>query len=96
MIDLDLDLIQWPAMAVTVAAAWLVASDRERRRNIGFWLFMLSNVLWIAWGVHARAWALIALQVALAVLNIRGAYKNDPDHGAPPDTASSATARTAQ
>jgi hypothetical protein len=79
MIDLDLDLIQWPAMAVTVAAAWLVASDRERRRNIGFWLFMLSNVLWIAWGVHARAWALIALQVCLAAMNIRGAKKTQPD-----------------
>ena len=77
MIDLDLDLIQWPAMAVTVAAAWLVASDRERRRNIGFWLFMLSNVLWIVWGVHARAWALIALQACLAAMNIRGAMKTE-------------------
>ena len=73
----DLDLIQWPAMAVTVIAAWLVASERERRRNIGFWMFMLSNLLWIAWGVHARAWALIFLQVCLAAMNIRGARKTE-------------------
>jgi hypothetical protein len=74
---IDLDLIQWPAMAVTVLAAWLVASKQERRRNIGFWVFMLSNVLWIAWGVHAHAWALIALQVCLAAMNIRGAKKTE-------------------
>ena len=74
---IDLDLIQWPAMAVTVLAAWLVASEQERRRNIGFWVFMLSNVLWIAWGVHAHAWALIALQVCLAAMNIRGAKKTE-------------------
>jgi hypothetical protein len=70
-----LDLIQWPAMAVTVLAAWLVASDREGRRLVGFWAFLLSNVLWVAWGWHTRAWALIVLQVCLAAMNIRGARK---------------------
>jgi hypothetical protein len=45
-----LDLLQWPAMLVTVLAAWLVASTSKRRRRIGFWTFLLSNVLWITWG----------------------------------------------
>jgi hypothetical protein len=72
-----LDLVQWPAMLVTVAAAWFVASAKKRRRAIGFWLFMLSNVLWIVWGVHSRAYALVVLQVCLAAMNIRGAEKND-------------------
>jgi hypothetical protein len=71
-----LDYLQWPAMAVTVVAAWLVASQRKFKRNWGFWLFLLSNVLWIAWGVHDRAYALIALQFCLAFLNIRGTVKN--------------------
>lgn len=72
-----LDLIQWPAMVVTVWAAWLVASSRERRRNLGFWIFLLSNGLWIAWGLHSGAWALVVLQLALAAMNIRGARKTD-------------------
>jgi hypothetical protein len=72
-----LDLLQWPAMAVTVAAAWLVASRAAHKRAIGFWLFLLSNVLWVAWGVHDRAWALVGLQFCLATLNIRGVYKNE-------------------
>ncbi len=73
-----IDALQWPAMLVTVLAAWLVASQSRRRRSVGFWCFLLSNVLWVAWGWHAGAHALIVLQIALAALNIRGAWKNDP------------------
>ena len=65
-------------MVVTVAAAWLVASTQKRKRFVGFWLFLLSNVLWIAWGIHANAYALIVLQVGLAAMNIRGAMKAEP------------------
>jgi hypothetical protein len=71
-----INLLQWPAMVVTVAAAWLVASQRKLKRNWGFWLFLLSNLLWIAWGLYDRAYALIVLQVCLALTNIRGAAKN--------------------
>ena len=72
-----LDLLQWPAMVATVLAAWLVASNRQWRRNSGFWVFLGSNLLWGLWGWHDGAYALIALQVALAVLNIRGVSKTE-------------------
>lgn len=72
-----LDLIQWPAMVATVLAAWLVASNRPGRRNAGFWVFLVSNLLWGLWGLHDGAYALIALQVALAALNIRGVSKTE-------------------
>jgi hypothetical protein len=71
-----LNIIQWPAMLVTVVAAWMVASQRKFKRNWGFWLFLLSNVLWIIWGLGDRAYALIILQLCLAFLNIRGTVKN--------------------
>lgn len=70
-----LDLLQWPAMALTVAAAYLVASSKKRRRNIGFWLFLASNVLWVAWGIPASTYAVVTLQVFLAALNLRGLFK---------------------
>lgn len=70
-----IDLLQWPAMAVTLLAAWLVASQRAARRNAGFWFFILSNLLWAAWSVYSHAWALLALQLGLATLNIRGTLK---------------------
>lgn len=74
-----LDLIQWPAMVLTVVAAWLVASTTKRRRAFGFWCFLVSNVLWVIWGWHDSAYALIVLQFALAALNVRGALKNEPE-----------------
>lgn len=74
-----LNLIQWPAFAASVAAAWLVASNQQGRRNAGFWIFLVSNVLWVVWGIHTSAFALIALQVCLAALNIRGLFKTDDE-----------------
>jgi hypothetical protein len=69
--------LQWPAMAATLLSAWLVAAQSKKWRQWGFYVFLLSNVLWLAWGWHDHAWAIIVLQFGLAVLNIRGAAKND-------------------
>jgi hypothetical protein len=71
-----LDWIQWPAMLVTISASWYVASTQKTRRHVGFWLFLLSNVLWVTWGLHAHAYALVTLQFCLAAMNIRGERKN--------------------
>ena len=72
-----LNQVQWPAMLVTLLASWLVASSKENRRNIGFWVFLGSNALWILWGAHSGATALVALQIGLAAMNIRGAMKSE-------------------
>ncbi|RZT42185.1 hypothetical protein [Cupriavidus agavae] len=82
-----LDALQWPAMAVTVLATWLVGSSAAGRRKAGFWLFLFSNALWVGWGLHTSAWALVVLQFALAALNLRGQAKaereqKDRDHTA--------------
>jgi len=73
-----IDLLQWPAMLVTLGAAYLVGARHARRRIIGFWTFILSNLMWIAWGVHDGAWALVALQTGLCAMNIRGIVRNEP------------------
>jgi hypothetical protein len=44
---------------------------------VGFWCFLASNLLWIVWGWHDGAYALIGLQFFLAALNIRGVRKNE-------------------
>lgn len=69
--------VQWPAFVASVAAAWLVSSNAKQKRNTGFWVFLASNALWVIWGLHTRAWALIALQVCLAVMNLRGLRKTE-------------------
>lgn len=72
-----LDMLQWPAMVVTVVAGLLVGSKSPGRRIAGFCAFLLSNLLWVVWGWHDDAWALIALQLCLAVTNLRGIFKNE-------------------
>lgn len=66
-------------MAVTLAAAFLVGARHARRRTFGFYTFILSNVLWIVWGLHDEAWALIALQVGLLAMNVRAIFRNHKD-----------------
>lgn len=72
-----INMLQWPAMTVTLYSAWLVASQSKKRREHGFLWFLLSNILWVIWGLHDEAYALVALQVGLASLNIRGVLKNN-------------------
>jgi hypothetical protein len=71
-----LNFLQWPAMIATLVSAWLVASQTKFRRSIGFWIFILSNILWVAWGIETSAYALIFMQIGLLIMNIRGIYKN--------------------
>jgi hypothetical protein len=77
VIDQLLSAVQWPAMLATLVAAWLVASNSKHKRNWGFWCFIASNVLWIVWGWHDSAYALILLQIGLFALNVRGARKTE-------------------
>ena len=72
-----IDFLQWPAMVVTIYAAFLIGSQKPKRRIFGFCMFILSNLLWIVWGWHDEAWALIALNATLMMMNIRGIIKNE-------------------
>ena len=71
-----LNWLQWPAMLVTVLAAWLIGSCRPQSRVSGFICFIVSNILWVLWGFHSQAYALIVLQFCLFGMNLRGFLKN--------------------
>ena len=68
--------MQWPAMAVTVFASWLLTSTTKRRRFAGFVCFLVSNVMWVLWAVPMGVYAVILLQICLALFNLRGLQKN--------------------
>ena len=72
---MTLDLLQWPAMLATAAAAWAVGSLSPQQRKLGFWCFLFSNALWTVWGIAESAYGVVMLQFVLAVLNIRGARR---------------------
>lgn len=71
-----IEFLQWPAMAVTVLAAWFMGSVRARRRVIAFWCFTAGNALWVIWGASHEAYGLITLEIILALMNLRGMMKN--------------------
>lgn len=70
-------LLEWPAMAISLAAAWWMGSRRARERVVAFALLIMGNLMWIAWGWGERAWGLIALNLGLMALNVRGIVKNE-------------------
>ena len=72
----DLDWVQWPAMLVTVLAAWLIGFRTPERRVWGFVCFIVSNLLWVVWGYQTHAYALIVLQFCLFAMNLRGFRKH--------------------
>jgi hypothetical protein len=71
------NLLQWPAMVINILSVWLLTYQTRRIRQTGFLLSLLSNVLWIIWGWHVQALAVLGLQFALATINIRGVQKTD-------------------
>ncbi len=78
-----IELLQWPAMALSLVAAWLVGSRSAHRRLAGFIVFLCSNVLWLVWGWHDEAWALIVLNCCLAATNVRGIFRNEKGQDKP-------------
>ena len=66
-------------MLCSLAGAYLLGSPSARTRIIGFLVFCCSNVLWVVWGFHESAWALIVLQVGLFGFNVRGIRRNEPE-----------------
>lgn len=72
-----LSLLQWPAMVVNILSVWLLTSQSKGKRHWGFLLSLISNLLWVIWGWHSQAFAVLGLQIALATLNIRGVRKTE-------------------
>jgi len=71
--------LEWPAMAITLAAAWWMGSTKQQKRIIAFGMLIVGNLMWIGWGWGDEAWALIALNVGLLALNIRAIMKNEEE-----------------
>lgn len=72
-------LLEWPAMAVSLAAAWWMGSTKAKKRIVAFVLLIVGNLMWIGWGWGEAAWALIALNVGLMALNVRAIFKNEDE-----------------
>lgn len=75
--------LQWPGMALGLAGAPLVSSAQARWRQLGFALWTLSNVCWIAWSFNAETWGLLAMQAVFGVTSVMGWLNNRAPRRAP-------------
>ena len=64
-------------MVINILSVWLLTCQTRRMRHAGFLFSLVSNVLWVIWGWHVEAFAVLGLQFALATINIRGVQKTD-------------------
>ena len=71
--------LEWPAMLITLAAAWWMGSTKPLKRIVAFCMLIVGNLMWIGWGWGDEAWALIALNVGLLALNVRAILNNEEE-----------------
>lgn len=71
-----IDLLQWPAVVLSIIGAWLVGGSRPQQRLAGFLLFLASNVLWAAWGLGIAAWGVVITQAFFTWTSLRGIRTN--------------------
>lgn len=64
-------------MVINILSVWMLTSQSKGKRHAGFLLSLLSNLLWVIWGWHVQAFAVLGLQIALAALNIHGVRKTE-------------------
>lgn len=79
MLQMSLDLLQWPGMALGLAGAVLVARRTNRARRWGFGLWIVSNVCWIAFSAGAQTWGLLIMQTAFMATSCMGWWSNRHD-----------------
>jgi hypothetical protein len=66
--------LEWAGCATGLLGAWLLALN-NRLSGWGFAAFLVSNVLWIAFGVATGATGLVVMQVGFTATSLLGVYR---------------------
>jgi hypothetical protein len=81
---MNMDLLQYPGVALGLVGAVLVCQRTASIRRWGFLLWIGSNALLISWAIGAAAWGLLAMYAVYSVTSVMGWWNN---RDAPPATA---------
>lgn len=68
-------LIEWVAAAFGILGAGLLAINQPTISGYGFVAFLLSNALWIGWGLRQRAYGLLTMQAGFTITSVLGIYR---------------------
>lgn len=68
-----IDALQWIGCFFGVLGAGLLALNNSRS-GWGFVAFLISNFIWIAYGILTHAAGLVVMQIAFTVTSVIGIY----------------------
>lgn len=66
-----MEKLEWMAAGTGVVGALLLAFNNSIS-GFGFVAFLLSNLLWITWGLKKRAHGLLTMQVGFTATSVMG------------------------
>lgn len=69
-------ILEYAAVALSMAGALLVSSPKRRRRRAGFLVWIASNALFVAWAACIDARAVIIMYLFYSVTSLRGVISN--------------------
>lgn len=66
--------VEWGGAVAGLVGSALVASN-SAYSAYGFPLFLVSNMLWLAFGLKARAWGMVCMQTGFTFTSLLGMYR---------------------
>ena len=78
-----MDALMWLAVVLSVGGGFFVASERPARRQLGFYVWTLSNSMWIYDAVTHKNWPLLAMFAIYLIQCFIGIYSNRAKPGEP-------------
>jgi hypothetical protein len=60
-------LLSWGGCALLLIGLKLIGDKRAS----GFWVALVAEAMWIAWGVTTGAWALVAMSAVIMAMYVR-------------------------
>lgn len=66
-------IIGWAACIISLFGSYLLAMKSDYAAY-GWVVFLISNIAWISWGIHKRAWELVVNHLGFSVTSGLGVY----------------------
>jgi hypothetical protein len=76
LINTILPWLQYPAAALTIAGYYCVGSTHAKIRKVGFINGLVGNVIWIIYGIFPVQVGIVATNVCIFLLGVRGYLNN--------------------
>jgi hypothetical protein len=68
------NFLDWPAMLTALIGTFILSrrAPSARMRRLAFFIYLVSNLLWLAWACHLRAYPMIIMQLGFLYTSIDG------------------------